>query len=727
MLFAADLGPPRFAAAAPVVAGALAQLRFPEKILVSAAADRHRVLDNPGAYSGPWRDSPHDMRFAERAQDALHAESPFREVVIEGPTQTGKSEVGNNWQLHTVLYDPADMLFVMPDRTSIDQYVKTQWNKMLEAALADVDDPDSEQVLKRRQLEGASADTINLKLFLGASLFFSWPSGPTFRFKPISRGRIDEYDELPQDVGAGAGGKDSQGDPLSLILGRSASFSMFGGPKIYVNSTPKLGPKKGIAALRTAGTDERWFVDCLQCGSPFELDTETCLKFDDSGTPLEAAASVAVVCQDKECGGYHLQQDKAELMATGRWVGRGEKAVSRQQSAEGKTGELIPNRRLSQRWDGLMGFRRWGDMAEQWRTAELAYENNQDEGPLTTFYQTVIGKNYAARGTGEPPVSEEELVRRAKGAGHRFGAVPAEARCVIMAIDQAVNRFEVAAWAFGPGNRAWLVDRYRIEVCDGEILRPFTRPEHFSVLHEQVLQKRYPVAGVAGAFVKPFCTGLDTGGMDGATENAYAWWHSMVAGDVGSGRRPVPASALMLFKGGNNPRGRKLPPPTVDAKRQIKGAPQCELFVPNVSRLKDAADVGLRRDDGGPGSIIFPGDVDRHGELVAAPFIAEMKAETKVGEAWERPPNTPNETLDLYVIARTALLRFGGDDHSLDWVPAWARPTRRAPRQSTAVKATAAAMKEAQAEQPAQETERPRAPGRPMRRRRQRVRLVKAR
>lgn len=724
MLFVADQGPPRFAPVVPVVVGALELLRFPPQILISESTDRHRVLDNPGAYSGPWRDSPHDMRFTIRAQNALHQDSPYREVVIEGPTQTAKSEIGNNWQLHDVIYDPADFLFVMPDRTSIDQYVKTQWNKMIETSLADVDEPDGELILRAKQLDGASADTINLKMFLGANFFFSWPSGPTFRFKPISRGRIDEYDELPQDIGAGAGGKDGQGDPLSLILGRSASFSMFGGPKVYVNSTPKLGPKKGIAALRAAGTDERWFVDCLQCGTPFELDTESCLKFDDSGTPLEAAASAVVVCQDPECGGFHRQQDKAALMASGRWVGRGETAVSRAIDPEGKAGELIPNRRLSQRWDGLMGFRRWGDMAEQWRTAELAYQNNQDEGPLTTFFQTVIGKNYSARGTGEPPVTEEELIRRAKGVGHRMGFVPPEARCVIMAIDQAVNRFEVGAWAFGPGNRAWLIDRFRLEVYEDEILRPFTRPEHFGILHEKVLQKRYPVAGVPGAFVKPFCTGLDTGGMDGATDNAYAWWHSMVAGDVGSGRKPVPASALMLFKGGNNPRGRKLPPPTVDAKRQIKGAPQCELFVPNVSRLKDAADVGLRRGDGGPGSIVFPGDVDRHGELIVAPFIAEMKAEAKVGDLWERPPNTPNETLDLYVIARTALLRFGGDDHSLDWVPAWARPTRRAPRRAPGAEAAAESAKEARSSPPKEDEKPPRAS---VRQRRQRVRLVRAR
>jgi phage terminase large subunit GpA-like protein len=669
MLVAGEQGPPRFAVAGPVVAAALAEMRFPERISISEAARRHRVLDNPGAYSGPWSESPHDLRFAERAMDALASESSYREVAVMGPSQTAKSEVGNNWQLHTVLYDPADMMFVMPDRTAIDEYVKTQWNKMLELTRPYASAAGTIPDLKARQLDGPSADNINLKQFRVCSLFFRWPTGPTFRAKPIARGRLDDYDDIPQDIG-------DQGDPLSLMLGRSGSFSAYGGVKVYVNSTPKLGRKRGIEAIVAGGTDERWYVDCLACGEPFALDTEERLHFDRTGTPAQAAASAMVVCTDPECGGFHVQSDKAALMATGRWVGRGETAVSRRVHPEGKSGELVDTHRLSQRWDGLMGMRRWADIAMDWRTAELAFENEQDEAPLKTFYQTVIGKNYTARGTGAEGPTESELVKRAKTARHRFGTVPREARCVVMAVDQAINRFEVAAWAFGPGYRAWLVDRFSIVNCGDEPLRPFTRPEHFAVLHPRVLARRYPVAGHPDLLVKPLGTVLDTGGMDGATDNAFAWWHSMVKGDLGSGRPPVPATAITLFKGGNNPRGRLLPPPTVDAKRQIKGAPQCELFMPNVTRLKDMADVGLRRDDGGAGSIVFPGDVDRHGELVAAQYIAEMKAETKEGEVWVRPPNTPNETLDLYVMARTLLLRLGGVDHSFDWVPAWARPPR---------------------------------------------------
>lgn len=713
MLSQADLPAPCFAAAAPVVAGALAEARFPEPISVSAAADKHRVLVNPGAYSGPWSESPHDVRFLDRAMDALGPESPFKEVVVQGPAQTGKSEIGNNWQLHSIIYDPADMLFVMPDRTSISSYVTTQWTRML----------DSTPELRERQLDGPSADNINLKQFRGCDLHFLWPTGPTFRARPISRGRLDDFDDIPQDIG-------DQGDALSLLAGRMASFDAYGGTKAYVNSTPKLGKGKGIEALVAAGTDERWHVDCLQCGEPFILDTIECLKFDETGTPADAAASAAVVCPANGC--IHNQADKAALMASGRWVGRGEAAVSRAVNPAGKAGELATNSRLSQCFDGLMGFRRWASMAEQWRRAQIAYELEQDEGPLKAFYQTWAGQNYEAKSKGEPAATEADLAKRARSQPWRLGEVPPEARCVVMAVDQQVNRFEVAAWAFGMGNRAWLVDRFAIVNCGDEPLRPFTRAEHFAVLHPRVLSKTYPVAGAPDLQVKVYCTVLDTGGMDGATDHAFDWWHAMVKGDLGSGRPPLPPTAITLFKGGNNPRGKLLPPPTIDAKRQIKGAPQCELFIPNVNRLKDIADNRLRRDDGGPGSIFFPGDQDAQGELVVGRYLAEMRAETKVGEQWVRPQGAANETWDLYIMALTVLLRFGGGDHSLDWVPAWARPPRPSvPPPANHAGSEAEALREAQgqevAPQPSAARAAPRRAPQPNQSvRRSRVRMVRS-
>ncbi|MBA3053642.1 MAG: hypothetical protein FP826_01600, partial [Sphingomonadales bacterium] len=658
-----------FADPAELVGRTLGEMRFPEKVPVSIAARRHRELSNPGAYSGPWGGGPYFVDHLDRIMDCLGGDSPYREVGVIGPAQTGKSEIGNNWQLHAIIYDPADMLFVMPDRTSIDSYVKTQFDKMIELTPA----------LQDRMLAGASADTINLKRFRGADLFFLWPSGPTFRARPIPRGRLDDYDDIPGDIA-------DQGDAISLLRGRMGAFAAYGQTMIYVNSTPKLGPQAGIEGFVAGGTDERLWVDCLQCGEPFALYGDR-LDFDRQGTPRDAALSASVVCP--ECGGAHGQRDKRALLAGYRWIGKGEQAIARAREPAGKIGELEPNVRAGFRLDGLFGFRPWREIAELGRAAELKFEFEQDDGGLKSWDQTVIGRNFRPRSGNSDPVSESDLQRRARASPYALGEVPPGAEVLIASIDQQGNRFEVSVWGFGHNFKAWLVDRFPLLTVEEDgrerPLRPFTRPEDWGVIHRKVMTRTYPLAGAAHLRMKIFNTVIDTGGLDNATDNAFAWWHAMVAGDVASGRGAIPPTAITLYKGGNNPKGRLLPPPTVDAKRQIKGAPQAEMFIPNVNRMKDILDVRLNRKDDGPGYVSFPHDVPHA-------YLAELRAETKQGELWVRPQHTANETMDLYVMAYTVVLRFGGSDASLGWVPAWARPPRGGPER-LAPRAAAAARR----------------------------------
>jgi phage terminase large subunit GpA-like protein len=146
----------------------------------------------------------------------------------------------------------------------------------------------------------------------------------------------------------------------------------------------------------------------------------------------------------------------------------------------------------------------------------------------------------------------------------------------------------------------------------------------------------------------------------------------MVLGDVASGRKPLPPTAITLVKGGKPNQKKTLPPPTIDVKRQIKGAPQAELYIPNVNRLKSILDRRLNRKEDGPGYISFPRDMD-------ARHLAELRAETKIGDLWQREPHRNNETWDLYIYAYTVVLRFGGTDATLAWVPDWARPPKGGP------------------------------------------------
>lgn len=661
-----------------VIGGALEALRFPEDVLISESTRRHRVLMNPGAYSGPWSESPHDVRFLDRPMDCLHTTSKYAIVVVMGPSQTGKSEIGNNWQLHSILYDQADLLFVAPTKDLINVYVTTQFEKMLDLAVS-IDGKAG--ILRERQLGGVGSDNINLKRFMGCDFHFLWPGGPTFRAKPFPRARGDDFEEF-------AAGVKDQGSALGLFEGRMASFAAYGRTKLYLNSSPFLGKSKGTEQLVATGTDERWYVDCLQCGAPFPMTFDH-MRYDQEGTPEDAAASVRMECPIEDCGHHHLQSDKRALMATGRWVGRGEIAVSRRDDDEGKTGDLVITDRATFRLDGVMGFRPWEQIAKIARAAELTYQIEQDAGDLITLDNTVIGRNYVPRGDGEPSVTEDVLYKRARNSTYRMGEVPPGVQCLILTIDQQVNRFEYAVWGIGADFRVWLIDRgAEMTIREGgreRALQPFKRAEDWSVLHSRLLSKTYPMQGAPHLRMKIMNTSVDTGGLENATDNAFAWWHSMVAGDVGSGRPRLPTTAITLLKGGNKPKGRLLPPPTIDAKRQLKDAPQAELFIPNVNRYKDIADVRLKRADDGPGCISFPKDLPEEmdpktGEFII-PYLAELRAETNIDGQWTREDHRANETWDLYIQACAVVTRFGGNDHSFAWVPDWARPPKSAPKE----------------------------------------------
>jgi phage terminase large subunit GpA-like protein len=577
-------------------------------------------------------------------------DSPFSIVAIMGPSQMGKSEVGNNWQLHSVLYDPADIAFYSPTKELTASYVTTQINKLLEEC------PD----VKERQLSGASADNIFLKQFKGCDWHFLWPTGPNFRARPFSRGRQDDYDDFPDDIG-------DQGDAVTLFRGRTTSFLSYG-YKLYVNSSPKKGPKRGIEPLVAGGTAKRRWVDCLQCREPFELAWER-LQFKGDGTPLEAKETAEVVCPS--CGFPHRPETKAQLLATGRYVGKGQHAVSfATGSNSGVGGELEPNAVDSYYWDGLFGFAPWPVLAEEYRAAELMFEEHQDEGPLKSFFQTKVGRNYVSRASGDAPVTVDALQERANASTYKLGQVPDGVLAITMTVDLGIDRFSVAAIGHGINNRAWVIDRFDIlTLNDGTTkLEPFRKREHWAVLREKVLARTYPLQRDPSLRMKVFCTGVDTGGSDDATDNAFAWWHDMVA-------RGIPPTAITLLKGGNKPKGRLLPPPTVDAKRQIPGMPECELWIPNVNRVKSIADFRMRRPAPGPAFIGLPVNMDpKH--------IGELRAEDCVDGLWEKEEGKRNETWDLLVYALVVMLRLVGLDPNLSKVPAWARPPRpSAPQQ----------------------------------------------
>lgn len=635
---------PTFVDPVQLVVKAFSQFEVPERMSISEAAERYRILDNPGGgYSGPWT---YDAApFLRRPTDCLDPESPYTTTALIGPAQSGKSEIGNNWILHTAKCDQADMIFLAPDKEIMRSYVVSQINKMI----------DISPVFRGLISPESGANNIFHKKFIGCNLFNIWPVKSQMRARPAPKIRIDDYDAIAEDI-------EGEGNAIVLLSGRQTTFE--GHEKFYVNSSPALGPQRGIEALVKTGTDERFFVPCRFCNSFFDINFEDHLHFENQGTSKEAAESAVVVCP--ECGGIHEQKHKMALMTDGVWLGR-EQTITDQGRI---IGDLRPTDVAGFWVDGLMGFASWGKLARMHRDSELAFENSQDEEPLKAFINTRVGRNYISRVETNIPVSVDELESRASISDYCMGQVPEGVVCLTAAVDIQGGGFEVMIKGWAPGWESYVIDRFSLTNIDhGRTkLNPARNAKHWAVLIKQVLWRRWPMKNNDRMSLPILNMAVDTGGQDGVTNNAFAFWHTAI-------NMNIPQTGITLIKGGNNVNARLLPPPTIDTKRQgPKGTPQCELFIPNVHRLKNMVDLRLRQTTPGPGFIHFPNDIDPQ-------FLAEYTAEHKEAGLWVRPPNTANESWDLEVYNNVCLLRLGGNDTGLSWVPEWARPLAKPPTQ----------------------------------------------
>jgi phage terminase large subunit GpA-like protein len=590
------------------------------------------------------------------------ASRKYTKFVFVGPAQAAKTESFLlNWVCYTVMVDPSDLAIFSPTMGAARDFSIRRMSRMHRDSVAI-----GEQVMPETDAD----NLFDKKYKNGVLVNISWPSVTNFAGRPIPRVALTDYDRIPDDIGG-------DGNAFDLAAKRATTFGRFAmvlaesspsrpvkDPKWLSSRPHEAPPTDGILALYNRGTCHRLYWPCTQCGEFFEGDFRT-LRWDDLENEKRSAATVRMVCP--HCYGEIPQKHRDILRIRSRWVGCGQTI--------NKAGEISGECRSSDTvsyWlkGTAAAFIEWDELVLKYLLATKEFERTSTETALTTFWNTDAGEPYIPKSV-DAQRSPEVLRDRAQSLPR--ATVPVDCRFLIAAVDVQQNLFSVAVWAIRPGTPfdMLLIDRFEIRKSkrtddDEDVLwvKPGTYLEDWDLLHENVVDKRYPLEGDDSRLMQVKLTVCDSGGKAGVTTNAYDFVRKL--------RRENKAHNFHLIKGEPKPNA-----PTVQVRypdsndRGWKAVAKGDVPVMflNSNALKDAVSNRLDCVETGKGMIVLP-------EWADDTIFTELCAESRTAKGWEAPNRRRNETWDLayYCVGACQSSIIGADRINWNKPPAWANP-----------------------------------------------------
>ena len=654
-----------------MVAAVSAAVRPPERITVSQAAEKYRYLNNPGSYVGEWQNSK--TPYLCEPMDTFTS-LDYTGVVFVGPARTGKSDMFFNWLGHTAICDPSDMMMVhMTQNTARD------WSQ-----------GDLRKVFRHSPKIGATVapgrqnlNVHDIKFISGMRLLVKWPTISELSGKTVRYVWLNDYDRGEEII-------EKEGIKWDLAKKRTTTFKRFAmtvaesspGRDIsdpqWMPRTPHEAPPTGddktpggILALYNRGDRRRWHWRCPQCKGTFEPDFEL-LEYPQSSDPMECAANVHMICPHD---GFPLTPDmQYEMNLGGRWVKEGQIWMP--------DGSMVgPARQTDIASFWLKGpaaaFTTWNDLVLKYETARQEFEVNGNEDPLRGTVTLDQGRAYLPKSR-EAARLPETLKARAEdwGGSPEAPVVPHGTRFLIATVDVQKGAFVVQVHGFGANGDTWIVDMFRITKSerndvDGhpERIDPAGHPEDWHVLLEKVILRTYPLADDSGRRMMIKVTGCDSGGREGVTANAYAFYRWLR--DQGEGHH----ARFALVKGVDSKAAQqrvKLEYPD-SGQRGINAVARGDVPVHMLSSnlLKDQASAMLNRDKPGTekvgGMIHFP-------KWAPEWLYKQLTAEVKTSKGWENKSGRRNEAWDLLYYALGLAIYHPISWERINWddAPGWA-------------------------------------------------------
>lgn len=643
-------------------------VRPPEDTSFQTAAEASVVVSAPGGYTGPLR-----LDWTPYMIDPCEAtlSRRYHTVAFVGPARTGKT-----WSLLLgaigvrMVSRPADVLVVQTAQDTARRFSHGDLDRMIR----------SSPRVRAELAPGGWADNVFDKTFRsGAKLYIGWPSKNQLAGVTVPVVLLTDYDRMPQDAA---------GDGSVYELARKRTQTFMSRAMTVVESSPSaepidprwhcpagshmMPPTAGISAVYNMGTRKRWFWTCLHCGGGFEASMD-CLSWLDRGDDLVASSKTAVaICP--HCGAAHEPRQKTELNALGQYVGAG------QRIEDGEVcGELVDTPIDSYAIEGPAAkFQSWEDLVLKRLQAERAFQETNNERPLKVFWNQDGGRVYVPEAAG---VDLDPHALAEREGDFSIGEVPPGVWWLTAHVDVQKHRFVIQVHGWGPtecgsGFERYVIDRWNLRWSrrntgskDNEHVDPSSYPEDWDLLIGKVLDRSYRDGN--GDEFRPVKMSVDSGGEEGVTEQAYAFWrrchkkrlgHRVVlvkgAARLDARYRITYPEASGKTKGGRKRAGNRRGLATGDVP----------LMLVSTNKLKDGIANSLAREERGPGYVHFASGL-------GLAFYEELCAETRDPSGnWIMPQARRNEAFDLFVYGDAVALDMGIEKLSWKKPPGWARP-----------------------------------------------------
>ena len=384
-------------------------LELDPDLSVSVWSDNFRILPAKGAAEpGRWRTSR--TPYLKEILDCLSPSSPVEKVVFMKGSQLGGTEAANCWVSYIIAQAPGPLMVVLP---TVE--MAKRWSvQRLTPTILEMD------VLQKRIADPRSRDSGNTQLvkeFNGGILVATGANSAVgLRSMPTRYLVLDEIDAYPVDA-------DGEGDPVSLALKRTATFSR---RKILMVSTPTIKDLSRIEREYSNNSDaRRYFVPCPFCNAEQFLKWPQ-IQWDKTNEGVHLPKTVKYQCE--KCEELIPEHHKGEMLQKGRWI-------ATNTSTNGKTAGFHLNVLYSP-----PGWKSWVECVEEFLEAK------QDKYLLKTWVNTILGECFEEIGEGveyEYPYARRE--------DYTINPLPEKVCIITCGVDTQDDRlcYEIVGWCLG--------------------------------------------------------------------------------------------------------------------------------------------------------------------------------------------------------------------------------------------------------------------------------------